>query len=357
MKRFVVMLLVALLALATFPGGARAQGTGCTLAEADCKLLADADTNAAKITSFEQAFDFQLKVNSGTTNVEITSKGKGVLAADAAMMSASDPTAALGGLKATLDLEGATKGTGSSDQSGKIQIVVVDGVLYINDGKAGWIGVKLADLLTQAMAQSGGTGGATAAQTAQIQALLSDPAVLQSISAIPNIKGFITQEKAAGPDIDGKPTTAFVYKFDIKALLAAKEIYPLIKAIAKSSNPTGPEITDAQIEQFAPLVGSVLTDSVITVTRYVNADGFPAGVKLYIQLKLDTAMLGGGSGGAATTADLLFSLDVQLSKINQTFEVKAPEGAKMQDISGMMNPGGSGMPAPGMATPEATAVR
>ncbi len=344
MKRFVVMLLVALMAVASFPSGARAQGTGCTLAEADCKMLADADAKLASVTSFEQSYDFQLKVSSGATNVEILSKGKGVFAIDPAAMTGSDPTAALGGLKFTLDLDGSTKGTGT-DQSGKVNIVIVDGVLYANDGKAGWMGVKLADVLTMAMSQSSGAGGgATAAQTAQIQALLSDPAVMQSISAIPNIKGFITQEKAAGPDIGGKKTTSFIYKFDIKALLASKDIYPLIKAIAKSSNPTGPEITDAQIEQLAPIVGTLVKDSVITVTRYVGEDGYVRGLKLYVQLKIDASAMGGGASGAASTGDLLFSLDVKLDKINEKFDVKAPEGAKMQDLKNMM-PGGAPAPA------------
>jgi len=346
MKRFVVMMLIALMAIASFPSGARAQGAGCTLAEADCKMLADADAKLASITSFEQSFDFQLKLNGGGSNIEVASKGKGVFAIDpAAMAGGGDPTAALGGLKLTLDLDGSTKGTGT-DQAGKVQVVIVDGVLYFNDGKAGWMGVKLADVLTSAMTAS--SSGSSAAQTAQIQALLSDPAVMQSISAIPNIKGFITQEKAAGPDIDGKKTTSFIYKFDIKALLASKDLYPLIKAIAKQSNPTGPEVTDAQIEQLAPLFGSLVKDSVITVTRYVGEDGFIHGIKLYVQIKVDTAAMGGGGSGAATTADVLFSLDVQLAKINQKFEVKAPEGAKMQDIKGMMP--GAGAPAPA-ATP------
>jgi hypothetical protein len=339
------MLLIALMAVASFPEGARAQGAGCTLAEADCKALAAADANIAKMTSFAQTYDFQFKVNSGTTNVEVTSKGSGVFAIDPAALTGSDPTAALGGLKLTLDFDGSTKGTGT-DQSGKAQVVIVDGVLYANDGKTGWMGIKLADVLTAAMSQS--STSSTSAQTAQVQALLSDPAVLQSISAIPNIKGFITQEKAAGPDIDGKKTTSFVYKFDIKALLASKDLYPLIKAVAKASNPTGPEVTDAQIEQLAPIVGTLLKDSVVTVTRYVGEDGFIHGIKLYVQLKIDASAMGGGAGGAASTADLLFSLDVQLSKINEKFDVKAPEGAKMQDIKNMMP--GAGMPAPA-ATP------
>jgi len=83
---------------------------------------------------------------------------------------------------------------------------------------------------------------------------------------------------------------------------------------------------------------------VITVTRYVGEDGYVRGLKLYVQLKIDASAMGGGASGAASTGDLLFSLDVKLDKINEKFDVKAPEGAKMQDLKNMM-PGGAPAPA------------
>lgn len=329
MKRFALMMMIALMAVASFGSTARAQQDTCFgLSAADCKAIADADTGLAKLTSFEQTFDFQLKIKAQGMTVDVTSKGTGVLIADPAAMNATDPTAALGGLKLTLDVDGSAKVANQPDQAGKVQIVVTDGVIYFNDGKAGWQGAKLSDLLTQAMASQSGTGGAGAmtGQNAQIQALAGDPAVLGAIFAIPNIKGFITAQKSAGPDIGGKKMSAYVYNFDLKTLLAAKELFPLIKAIAKQANPTGPEIQDAQLEQIGPLATAILKESVVTVTRYVgDEDKQIHGIKIYVQLKIDGAML----GAAGDPVEALFSLDVKLDKLNGTFAVKAPEGAKM----------------------------
>jgi hypothetical protein len=327
MKRFVLVLVVLMMTLVAFNAPARAQGAGCGLSDADCKILATADANIAKITSFAHSYDFALKVNAQGQTVDVTSKGSGVFSVDPAGMTGSDPTAALGSLKLTLDLDGAAKMTGN-DQSGKAQLVVVDGVIYANagDGK-GWQGVKLSDLLSQAMSQTGAGGTASAnPQVEQVTKALQDPALMQAITAIPTIKGFITLAKAAGPTIDGAATTAFTYTLDFKTLISAPEFAPVVKTLFKSVSGTGSEVTDAQVAQMTPLFSSLLKDTTFTITRYVGEkDNLYHGIKVYLKSTIDTTAL--GSSGAPV--DLLLSLDVQLSKIGNTFEVKAPEGAKM----------------------------
>lgn len=326
LKRFALMLAVLMMATVAFAGPAHAQGASCGLSDADCKILATADANIAKMTSFAHSYDFSLKVSANGQGANVASKGAGIFEIDPAAMSGSDPTAALGSLKLTLDLDGSADASGQK-QSGKAQVVIVDGVLYANDGKTGWQGIKLADVLTQAMSQTGAGGAASAnPQVEAVTKLAQDPALMQAIASIPSIKGFITLTKAAGPTIADEKTIAFTYALDFKTLVSAPEFAPVVKALYKSVASGGQEVTDAQVAQITPLFASLLKDTTFTITRYVGEkDNMYHGIKIYLQAKVDLTAF--GQSGAPV--DALLSLDVQLSKIGQTFEVKAPEGAKM----------------------------
>lgn len=324
MKRFLLMLALVLVAVSPI-SRANAQGA-CGLAEADCKILEKAD--AAAYNSFEQDFEFSLKLKMGAQNADVSSKGKGVLVLDPKALASSDPTAALGGLKMTMDMTGAAKVTGSPDQAGTIKMVIVDGVFYADDGK-GWQGIKLADVLQQAMAQGGGSGGASPLPP-EATAAFSDPAFFNALMAIPNIKGFITVKKEAGPDIEGQKVTAYVYNFSVKTLFAAPEFAPVIKALVTAAGlSAGAEVTDAQVTQFSTLLGTLLQDSTITITRYVGEkDGLHHGVALFLSAKIDASSLGGG----ADPIEFQTNLKVTVTKIGQSFDVKAPAGAKMTSL-------------------------
>jgi len=129
-KRF--SLLAALtMATAVFPVlGARAQDkSGCSLSASDCALIAAAETNIAKETSFTQDFEFDTTTSVGLQNASLQVTGKGPLSHDATS------TDFLNAYQVQLDLSGARTGSGN-DAKGTIGLVLTGGALYFNYEKA-----------------------------------------------------------------------------------------------------------------------------------------------------------------------------------------------------------------------------
>jgi len=363
-KRFGLVAALVLTAAISAPVFAQ-DSSGCTLAAADCKILSTADSNISKETSFTQAFDFNVDVNTGSQKVNIKASGTGPFGVVA---NATDP---LGGFQMQMDMTGSTTGTGS-DSSGTINIIIVDGVLYLK-GNVGsqkmdtWQGVKLSDLQSLAMSQMGAmTGGGAAGGSSALPGgvdpskftgLLNDPAVMTSLAAIPTIKGFITQEKTANsPDLDGQKQVEFVYTFSPKALLDSKEILPLAKALISAAASMGgassgatAALTDDQVTQYLQLASGVLGDSNLKITRWVGSTD-----NMYHALGLDLNVnVAAGSSPITATVHLL----VKLTKVGAPVTVKAPDGAKMINPAQMMGGAGAGSSPAMSATAAATAAQ
>ncbi len=334
-KRLGIMLALVAIVGVLPAFGARAQGMTCTLAADDCKILSTADANVSKETSFNQDFSFSLKA-SGTSSVDVEATGSGLFGLDSGA-SMTDFTSGKG-IKLTLDITASTKGMGS-DQSGKTNLVIVDGVAYVNvnDGK-GWQGVKLSD----AMQAGGGTAGM---MNNPAVAAFQDPAFLQALAAIPNIKGFITLTKTEAPDLDGQKMVGFTYALDLKTLATSKEIYPLIKAALKASGQGSADVPDDQLAQITSVAGKALADTTFTITRWVGAtDNLYHALAIDLKAKIDPTSM--GQTGDPTNVSL--NLTVKLTKVGQPVDVKAPAGAKMVDMGGSSGSGTAATPA---ATP------
>jgi len=304
-----------MLALACFAAlplvGARAQGVACTLADADCKLLAAAEANSGKLTSFQQDFTFTYTLGGvgGAAPTNTTASGTGAFTGGMPANMMSDPTAALGTIKASLDVTGTTNGA-SGQTSGKTQIIITDGTLYINDG-TGWKARPMSELLQRAMS----SGPATPASDSPALTLLGNPALVQGLMALPNIKGIATLAKEAGPDVDGVKTSAFVYNVDLPTLLNAPEFAAILSAAASQmmGGTSGGGAIPVQ------MLTSLLKNPKLSLTRYVgDSDQLIHGVAVKFSGTLD---LGGAS------SDISLALDVKLSKIGQPFTIVAPVGS------------------------------
>lgn len=324
---------------------ARAQAACFGLADADCKILSTADANLAKETSFNQEFTFSLKTDANGQNVNVSATGSGPFAVDAKAMSsatASDPTAALSGLKLQMDVQGSAKGNGS-DQSGKFSIIIVDGVFYYNanDGK-GWQGAKLSDIASQGTGMTAGNPAMAAAQS---------PELLAALAKIPSIPGFIKLQKTSNsPDLEGQKMVEFVYNVDLKALVTSKDLLPIVKTISSAMGQDTSTMTDEQFSQFSTMAGSALSDTTIKITRWVGStDNLYHALGLDINAKIDPSKMGGS--GAVTNFSM--NLLVKLTKVGQPVDVKAPAGAKMMSPGSSSGSTSSGA-APAGATPAAT---
>ncbi len=207
-------LLAALIALlcASPALAANAQAVNCFgLGTADCQLVVAADKNISQETSFNQTFETTATLTTATQTASLSATGSGVFAVDsAALGNTSNQTALLNALKLTLNMSGSVKTTGgtaaSSSQSGKANLVVLNGQIYIQATDSTgtlspWQSSSLSDVAAAGTGSRSGTGSLTGSTNPALAAF-QDPAVIQAILTAPNIKGFITAQK------DGKCANA-----------------------------------------------------------------------------------------------------------------------------------------------------
>lgn len=321
---FVVTILISLMPALNV----EAQGAACFgLAAADCKIIATADANIGKMTSFKQDFDLAINYAASENKGTITAKGSGLFALDPTV-SATDTPAILNALKMTLNMTGAlkiTSGTSNVTQNGSMNMVVVDGMLYTqttnSKGVMGsWQSQDLAQLAEQ---QNSTTTTNTPSSEAATQ-FMQDPAVLQALASIPNIKGFITLKKSASsPTLDGQKQIEFVYTFNVKTLLTAKEMYPVIRALEKVGGVDASNVSDQALGNTGRILANALKNTTFKVTRWIGAkDGLYHAFVMDGALNLNMAALG-QQDSTPTTGTVHFG--VRFTQVGTTVNITAPQ--------------------------------
>jgi hypothetical protein len=359
-KRLGVIASIATVAWIVPAFSAQAQGSGCTLAAADCQLLTSATTNIAKETSFVQTFTFKVDIK-GDSPVSIQASGTGPFSVDSTQ---KDQAALIKSIQAQLDIKGSSAASGTTPaQSGNVSTIIKDGVLYVQDPKTQkWMGTELSKLISAAQGSASGSGSAASSSAAAQKALAqitSDPAVVTSLAAIPNIKGFITQKRLSeDATLENQKMAQIQYTITPSVLFSAPEILPLIKAALKAASAASPSaggsasqfgaMDDSQLQGMLAMGGGILGTSNIQVTSWIGTeDKTFHGLDLLVNLSIDSSMMGGT--GAPLTGTI--NLHVELTKIGQPVTVTAPAGATMVDSAQLMAGGGAGAAATAAATP------
>jgi len=359
-KRLGLIASVATIAWIVPAFSAQAQGVGCTLAAADCQLLTSAAANVAKETSFVQTFTFKIDIK-GDSPVSVQSSGTGPFSVDSTL---KDQTALLKSIQAQLDITGSMAASGTNPaQSGKVSTIVKDGVLYVQDPKTQkWMGTDLTKLVSAAQGAASGSaagGSSSAAAQAALTQITSDPAVLTSLAAIPNIKGFITQKRLSeDATLEDQKMAQIQYTITPSVLFSAPEILPLVKAALKAASAASPSASgsasqfgsmdDQQLSGMLAMGGGILGTTNVQITSWIGAeDKTFHGLDLLVNLSIDSSMMGGT--GAPLTGTI--NLHVELTKIGQPVTVTAPAGATMVDSAQLMGGGAAGAAATAAATP------
>jgi hypothetical protein len=337
-SRILALLLIFVVALGLVPAvsaqSATPDLTCLGLAEADCALVKEASANAANIKSFEQSFNFSLKIGGlaamqpGAKDITVTASGSGPISIDPA-----NPTG-------SLELQGSIEG-GDTPQSGSLSAVVVNGNLYVKNPKGEWIGAPLAvlgaDLNKQlsTLPMNPATASTTADPAAISKALEQLGLTEQDFTNLIQTPGFLTHEKLADVQVNGVNTSPFAYTIDFAPLFNSADFEKVINAIVTQASKSDPQA--AQYAMFLPLLKQ--SKAAIKVTQYISPeDKFVHQFDLDINASVDLSALMGASGASAgataaspITLDLKFS--IALDKINQPVTVTAPEGAKMATTS------------------------
>jgi hypothetical protein len=307
--------------LAVAPMASRAQGGPCFpgLSTEDCELLAKADTMMPNMFAID-SYDVAVNVTLGSNVVaDIKATGSGVLDASKVVVDPADQASVFKGLIFALTADGAVNAQGQN-QAGKLEVRIVDGILYINDGTK-WQKTSVEDALNS-------SGAAMPVNPSTAGDLANNPAILgalQSLSAIPD---FIKVTVADGESVDDKATKVFTFEVSLAALvngITSPEFKPQLQALFQLA---GQEVTDqqlAQLTQITTIFQPVLDATTINFVRTIATDGTPYGLELRFSTTVDQTV--GALLQLTEEAKVDISFKVQISKVGQPVTVEVPADA------------------------------
>ena len=275
---------LALASLAiSFMSPAHVAGAGNTLcyglSSKDCQVLTAAEANVSNEKSFQGDFDFTGSVGNTTSNVNVTGKGSAVFSYDPSL--ANDQAAAFQAAKLKLDISTTLTSKGMTpaiNQKVSSSVIVLDGILYNNASPLGWVGYSIqqqidaaGNAFTHGLEQ---TAGSSIDQA--FQDFLQDPSIVETVTALPTIKGFVTLKKSTNvPVVEGQKQIEFVYSFDLPTLIKAKEVRLFLKAFISFVGTVDGlplnNLSDIQLANVATVFSRVFRGTTITLTRWVAA--------------------------------------------------------------------------------------
>jgi hypothetical protein len=307
--------LVSLLMLAMMASVSQAQDACLGLAEADCALINEATNNTlASAQSFFQdwSIDFSVTGVPDSGDVTFKSTGSGPVVLD--MANATFPLSFDQTLSVTFN-DGM-----SGEQTAPVQARIANAVLYVEFGQ-GWQGIDLAAALNDpAVAGQLGINPADLA-SGNIPGLDTEalgsalPALLQ-LSQVP---GFLSYSRS-GAD--------FTFVADLATLVQSPDFNTALTSLSTSLGEQGQLV--AGIGMILPML---LSEGKITVVQTVDeAAKIVTGLKFLVSASINAGMISGDSAAAPVVINLAF--DVKLSRVNEAFDIVAPEGATMLPMGG-----------------------
>src|SRR5258708_2104619 len=326
MKRLAVLLMCLLLVVLLAQGQLSHAQIPCQELAGDCKLLAQADANLARLTSFTYTLDLNLSATQGSrrlTNSTLT--GSGVFALDTAALKA-DPGALAQAITFSLDAEAIDKAS-NSPVSQKTHLIIANRGLYEKNDTSPWKGIQFDEVLR------------VLTTTNAVLPNMADPALAQSIEALLTTPDIIKIERTTNaPIVDGQQQVEFVYTVDLQALLSSKALVKVLKT-AMQSNPQYRSYTDDQWAALLTLAKQALVNTTLKFTRWIGArDKTLHGFGIDLRAKFDSqtiALLTPGMN--AEPATLSLRVLAKFSRVGQAVSVKAPAGVKLMTISEMFN--------------------
>jgi hypothetical protein len=365
--RLVSSLLIVLVLLAGVVPAVNAQGgdntlTCYNLSADDCNLLVGAIANSENIQSFNMNFSLDFSLSGLSMLGAMTGSG-----ADSGMpgditfhVEGSGPFAMVTSdtfPPIIMDLAmNAMLNSGSDSQSGNMEVRIVDGYVYFTDPTTGeWSGTLIEDAMQAAETDLGITGllpssGDMPQGQLNPQDLLgTDPNALMQAAGLSGtdaaslleIPGFINHVRLDDQD----NMHVFELTIDFAPLFASTEFQNIVNAAITQATASDPNA--AQTAMMVPMLLGGLTGNVVETQKVGIDDNFIHGVGLNLNMTLDLAALMPPSSSTSSNTpqlppiDLVFSFNVDLDQINQTFEVAAPEGATILTAEDLKS--GSGM--------------
>jgi len=318
-----LLALVALVALVPGLKATHAQDMAClpSLSASDCALFQAATTNQTSIKTFVVDYDVALHVTGTPQDIAFTAKGNGPI--DISNVTGTDQMAAIEKIVLQNAIE-ASVTQGGSTMSDKIEVRIVDGVLYFMDemstqGK--WMKTSLSSM----------TSGMTSMMPSSDMTSMASPELIKAFQDFASVPNLITSESGAGDTIDGVATTKITVNINLSVLfktLLGEQGRPIIKAImeAQGQKMTDEELTQqlAQAQQAAAMLEPTLQNTKLSVAWLIDPEAKQfRGFSMNFSTKVDPTLASMFSGGSSQTPiDADFSLNVKLSKVGEAVTVE-----------------------------------
>jgi len=330
MKSFIrLSFLMALVAMLAFVPAAttRAQDDCFGLESGDCELLKAAEANTG-VTAFVMDYDMTLRVAGLPQGQDVDFKLDGSGPIDfSALVGATDQTAAIKDLVMQNVINIAyTMGEQSEDAT--VEIRIVDGTLYFNDGEKGWQKQSIEQAMASSMSgfpmggMMGGMGGMSST---------TSPKITEVLSMLSQIEGVVTTTAEDGPEVDGVATREITVNLNIAALLKGlntpegKELIMSLVAMSGQEIPEEELTTQlSQVSMFAAALQTTLDNTSLSFGYLVgstdnNIHGFNLDFTTTVDQQTATAF---SNGQLTAPIDVDFHFTVQLSDINEPVTVE-----------------------------------
>lgn len=299
MKKLSIVLLLLALVLAVVPAALAQDTLNASPEDYATWTGANEATFSASSMSFEFTVSLAVAGMSGDSSDDMTATlvGSGII-----INNADDP-----GL--LLDVTGASSDGGETTPL-TLEVRIVNGNVYLSEDGESWQFMSLDDvssMLGDAMSGSG---------------LPIDPSMLSGdMSGMGDMADMMAGfEDMQGSDFLTLTRTGDTYmlSLDIAALISSPALAPIIAGAMGGSS--GQEMTDAQMQQMAAMMGAMFSNAVVELIQTVDSgSGMVTTTTLNIDIPLDIVAPGAG-------VTLNFTLN--LSGFGETYTIEVPEGAE-----------------------------
>ncbi|MCS6836987.1 MAG: hypothetical protein NZ750_13340 [Anaerolineae bacterium] len=276
----------------------------------DCALVTEATVNTlASAMSFAQDWTIDFSVNGvpGSGPVTFNVVGSGPVVIDM-----SNPNVPLK-FDQTMNVRFSD---GTNSGSGPVQARIVDGIMYIDFGQ-GWRSIDLMEAANNPDAAGQLPINPEDLMSGEIPGLDALGDVLPTIAGLLETPGFLSYTRS-GAD--------FTFVADLGALFKDPNFSSSLMGLSAGLGEEAQQVTG--VLMFLPML---LNEGKITVVQTVDEGAkLVTGLQFLVNASINAGMLGGDSSAAPIVVDLKFT--VKLSRINESFDIVAPEGATPLDL-------------------------
>lgn len=370
--RLVLLLGIAMLATSGLVSAQTIPAAFCgDLAEADCSLIQESQAVMMDLESSSFTLDMNVDISGipeMPNGLSFNLTGSGATTTDKSLLGdfsnidpqkfASDPTAIFDVLTDALPAVGADLQFSltlpdellkelNSEMGGRLpdtltlSLKMVDGVLYLNaeelavyvsqlKGAAGWIGIDLVEAISLVMKQPGFADSLKEMQGMNTTGM--NPELMQAFSDPEAIASFMSIERVADAQVEGKDVAVFQMSLDYAALMTMPAMQDLLKQQFEAS---GTEMSEAEMAQMMTMLEAMADNVTFTFEQQIDLE-----TKYMLQTSMSmsmdmAAMMAAAGGSSGASPKIILDVTIGQGDFNSVEEITVPDGAFMLPLSGM----------------------